>query len=73
MNKQENNADNQPKKWKMALLSWLCNYPLLNILFFLLMPYIGHLNSLLKTLILVPLMGIILGLLQKRLYSWLRH
>jgi uncharacterized protein len=65
----------KPKKWKMALLTWLCIYPLINILFVLLMPYIAHLPNLLKTLILtlilVPVMGVILGKLQKRFQNWL--
>ena len=30
---------NKPKKWKMILLTWICIYPLINILFFVLMPY----------------------------------
>lgn len=67
----------QPKKWKMAFLTWLCIYPLINILFLLLMPYIGHLHNLLKTLImtliLVPLMGLLLGFLQKRFKNWLHN
>jgi uncharacterized protein len=66
----------QPKKWKMALLSWMVIYPLINILFALLMPHIAHLHNLLKTLImtliLVPLMGVILGKLQVKYYNWLR-
>lgn len=65
----------RPKKWKMALLSWVCIYPLINILFVLLMPQIEHLHNLLKTLILtlilVPLMGVLLGQLQKRFQNWL--
>jgi antibiotic biosynthesis monooxygenase (ABM) superfamily enzyme len=65
----------QPKKWKMALLTWLIIYPLINILFALLMPRIGHLHNLVKTLILtlilVPVMGVILGIAQKKLASWL--
>jgi len=65
----------QPKKWKMALLTWLCIYPLINILFAFLMPHIGHLPNLIKTLImtliLVPIMGFLLGLLQKRFKNWL--
>jgi uncharacterized protein len=67
----------QPKKWKMALLTWLCIYPLTNILFALLIPHIGHLHNLLKTLILtlilVPLMGFLLGQLQKRNENWLQR
>jgi antibiotic biosynthesis monooxygenase (ABM) superfamily enzyme len=65
----------RPRKWKMALLTWLCIYPLINILFALLMPHIGNLHNLLKTLvltlILVPLMSVLLGQLQKRFQNWL--
>ncbi len=65
----------QPKKWKMALLTWCIIYPLINILFALLMPHIGHLHNLIKTLImtviLVPIMGILIGLAQKRFADWL--
>jgi uncharacterized protein len=66
----------QPKKWKMALLTWLIIYPLINILFALLMPHIGHLHNLLKTLILtvimVPIMGIMLGIAQNKFGNWLK-
>jgi antibiotic biosynthesis monooxygenase (ABM) superfamily enzyme len=65
----------QPKKWKMALLTWLIIYPLINILFALLMPHIGNFHNLVKTLILtlilVPTMGIILGFAQKKFLNWL--
>lgn len=64
-----------PKKWKMAILTWICIYPLINIIFFSLMPHIEHWNPLLKTLLvtilLVPLMGVLLGILQKRFSHWL--
>jgi hypothetical protein len=66
-----------PKKWKMALITWICIYPLINLLFILLMPHIGHLPNLLKTLILtlilVPVSGIFIGLLQKRFKNWLHR
>lgn len=69
------NTVSKPKKWKMAILTWLCIYPLINILFFLLMPYLTDLHQLVKTLIitiiLVPIMGILLALLQKKYWSWL--
>lgn len=65
----------QPKKWKMMLLSWLTIYPLINIIFFTLVPHIVEWHPLLKTLlitiILVPLMGIIIGMLQKKFSNWL--
>ena len=60
-----------PVKWKIALLTWACIYPLLNLLFLLLMPRISHWpqwsRTLLLTVILVPLMGMLLSVLQKRL------
>ena len=65
----------KPVKWKMAMLTWLCIYPLLNILFFFLMPLIGHLHVLLRTLvitlILVPIMGALIGFLQTKFWTWL--
>jgi antibiotic biosynthesis monooxygenase (ABM) superfamily enzyme len=65
----------QPTKWKMALLTWLCIYPLINLIFFLVMPHIASWHPLLKTLlttaILVPLMGALLGVLQRRAGEWL--
>ena len=64
-----------PKKWKMAVLTWVCIYPLINIIFFLLMPHIGHWHPLLKTflvtILIVPVMGIMLGALQKKFNGWL--
>lgn len=61
----------------MALLTWICIYPLINILFIVLMPHIGHLPNFVKTfimtLILVPLMGILLEKLQKRFQHWLHR
>jgi uncharacterized protein len=64
-----------PKRWKMALLTWACIYPLLNLLLWLLMPHIISWHPLLRTLmltvILVPIMGIVLGALTKRFAGWL--
>lgn len=64
-----------PKKWKMMLLTWVCIYPLINLIFLTLMPHIESWHPLVKTfvvtVILVPLMGLSLGLLQKKLYKWL--
>ncbi len=66
---------NKPKKWKMILLTWICIYPLINILFFVLMPYMIEFHQLLKTLILtlilVPLLSFLLPLLQKKFSNWL--
>ncbi len=64
-----------PKKWKMMVLSWTCIYPLLNIISFLLGPYLSGLDQLLRTLIstiiLVPLMVLLLGVLQGKFRNWL--
>jgi len=65
----------KPNKFKMMLISWICIYPLINIIFFTIMPYITKWHPLLKTLlvtiILVPLMGISVAALQKRVGEWL--
>lgn len=65
-----------PKKWKMMLLTWLFVYPVINILFALLFPIIQEFHQLIKTLILtlilVPLMGIVLPKLHQRFGDWLR-
>lgn len=65
----------RPNKWKMALLSWVSIYPLINLIFFFLMPHIElwHplLKTLLTTLLLVPLMGALLGALQTWVGEWL--
>jgi antibiotic biosynthesis monooxygenase (ABM) superfamily enzyme len=64
-----------PKKWKMLLLSWIFVYPVINILFALLMPVIGELHNLVKTLILsailVPLMGICIPIIHKKYWGWI--
>ena len=66
-----------PKKWKMMLLTGLFIYPVINILFALLFPFIQEFNQLIKTLILtmilVPLMGIVLPKLHHRFAHWLRR
>jgi antibiotic biosynthesis monooxygenase (ABM) superfamily enzyme len=72
-------SDNQhlkPKKWKLLLVSWLFVYPVINLLFAVLMPFIKDLPQLLKTLILtvilVPLMGICIPLLHQKFAGWIR-
>ncbi|SDE98810.1 hypothetical protein SAMN05216464_111192 [Mucilaginibacter pineti] len=59
----------------MALLTWICIYPLINIIFITVMPVIGSWHPLLKTLlttiILVPLMGLSIELLRKQVGDWL--
>jgi len=65
-----------PKKWKMMLLTWMIIYPLVNIVFFILVPYINSWNPFLKTLlitiIIVPIMNVILGFFSKKFTTWLR-
>jgi antibiotic biosynthesis monooxygenase (ABM) superfamily enzyme len=72
-------SDNQhlkPKKWKLLLVSWLFVYPVINLLFAVLMPFIKDFPQLLKTLILtvilVPLMGICIPLLHQKFSGWIR-
>ncbi len=64
-----------PKKWKMMVLSWICIYPLLNIISFLVLPYLSDVNQLVRTLvstlILVPLMVLFLSMLQSKFRNWL--
>ena len=66
----------KPKKWKLLLISWLFVYPVINLLFALLMPIIKDFPQLLKTLvltvILVPLMGICIPLLHQKFAGWIR-
>jgi antibiotic biosynthesis monooxygenase (ABM) superfamily enzyme len=67
----------RPRPWKLALLSWLCIYPLINLLFATLMPLIAPcpvlLRTLLMSLMLVPLMGLLMGFLQTRFKDWLHR
>jgi antibiotic biosynthesis monooxygenase (ABM) superfamily enzyme len=72
-------SDNQhlkPKKWKLLLVSWIFVYPVINLLFAVLMPFIKDFPQLLKTLILtvilVPLMGICIPLLHQKFAGWTR-
>ena len=66
----------KPKKWKLLLVSWLFVYPVINLLFAVLMPFIKDFPQLLKTLILtvvlVPLMGIGIPLLHQKFAGWIR-
>lgn len=65
-----------PKKWKMMLLVWVTIYPLLNIFFPLLSPYISDfslpIRLFIMTVVIVPIMSFILGGLQKKFFAWLR-
>jgi antibiotic biosynthesis monooxygenase (ABM) superfamily enzyme len=67
--------DKKPKIWKMMLVSWIFVYPLINIMFALLMPLVKDYPQLLKTLIftliLVPVMGISIPKLHKKFWNWI--
>jgi len=66
---------NKPKIWKMMLIYWLFVYPVINIMFALVFPLIKDFPQLVKTLIftviLVPLMGIVIPKLHKRFWNWI--
>jgi antibiotic biosynthesis monooxygenase (ABM) superfamily enzyme len=71
-------AMKHPKKWKMAVLSWLAIYPTITILFLVLGDQFALINplplrTLMITVMIVPLMVFLLipGL-QKLMGSWLR-
>ena len=57
------------------LISWLFVYPVINIMFALVFPLIKDFPQLVKTLIftviLVPLMGIVIPKLHKRFWNWI--
>jgi antibiotic biosynthesis monooxygenase (ABM) superfamily enzyme len=57
------------------LVSWIFVYPLINIMFALLMPLVKDYPQLLKTLIftliLVPVMGISIPKLHKKFWNWI--
>lgn len=59
----------------MMLLSWAFVYPVVNILFFFLFPLMQDFHQLLKTLILtlllIPIMGIMLPKIHKRFWNWI--
>ena len=69
------NMDKKPKIWKMMLVSWLFVYPVINLMFALVFPLIKDFPQLVKTLIftliLVPLMGIVIPKLHKRFWNWI--
>lgn len=65
-----------PKKWKLMLVTWMIIYPLLNLLLWILGPYLPGLHPLLRTLILtviiVPTLTLVLPKVHKLLHAWLR-
>lgn len=69
------NTSKKPKVWKLLIISWLFVYPVINILFATLFPIIKDLPQLVKTLILtlilVPLMGLVIPKLHKRFWAWI--
>ena len=65
----------KPKIWKMLFISWLFVYPVINIMCALIFPIISDLpqlgKTLIFTLILVPLMGMVIPKLHKRFWAWI--
>ena len=65
-----------PKKWKMMLITWLFVYPVINILFLTVFPFVKDAHQLVKTLvltlILVPLLGFFVPKLHKKFDVWMR-
>jgi antibiotic biosynthesis monooxygenase (ABM) superfamily enzyme len=65
----------KPKRWKLMLLTWLFVYPIINLLFLLLMPIMKEWHQLLKTLvltlILVPMLGFFLPIIHRKLWNWI--
>ncbi|HAB36164.1 MAG TPA: hypothetical protein DCE58_06145 [Cryomorphaceae bacterium] len=65
----------KPKRWKMILISWLFVYPVVNVMFALIFPLLADLPQLVMTLvftlILVPLMGIVLPKLHQYFWAWI--
>lgn len=72
---ENSNQASKPKIWKMLFISWLFVYPVINIMFALIFPIISDLPQLVKTLIftliLVPLMGMVIPKLHKRFWAWI--
>jgi antibiotic biosynthesis monooxygenase (ABM) superfamily enzyme len=68
------NQSKKPKVWKMLIIAWLYAYPLINILFAIIGPYVGGLHPLLRslviTIVLVPALGLGIPAIQKKFYSW---
>jgi antibiotic biosynthesis monooxygenase (ABM) superfamily enzyme len=65
----------KPKIWKRVLVTWLFAYPLINVLFLIIGPYVHNLHFWIRSLImsafLAPALGLGLPAVQKKLYSWL--
>lgn len=75
MNNTQNEKVAQPKKWKMMLVTFMLVYPVINIIFFLFGELLIALPQLLRTLVLaivlVPLLGTGIPILQKLLRKWI--
>ena len=67
--------EKKPKVWKLILVSWLFVYPAVNIMFVVLFPLLEEFHQLIKTLvftlILVPVMGIVLPRLHRYFWNWI--
>jgi antibiotic biosynthesis monooxygenase (ABM) superfamily enzyme len=68
-------SEKKPKVWKMILISWVFVYPTVNIMFILIFPLLADFHQLIKTLvftlILVPVMGIVLPKLHRYFWNWI--
>jgi antibiotic biosynthesis monooxygenase (ABM) superfamily enzyme len=67
--------EKKPKIWKMLLISWLFVYPVINLMFVFIFPFLVDLPQLAKTfvftVILVPIMGIVIPKLHKKFWNWI--
>jgi antibiotic biosynthesis monooxygenase (ABM) superfamily enzyme len=65
----------KPKIWKRVMVTWLFAYPLINVLFLIIGPYVHHLHfwirSLIMSLFLAPALGLGLPAVQNKLKSWM--
>ena len=71
---QPSTSAQKPKPWKMLLIAFLLVYPVVNIVFAILGPFIINLHPLLRSLIisvvLIPTFGLGVPALQRRFYKW---
>ncbi len=70
--------DEQPKKWKVALLIWIFIYPMVTVLSRFLFPlldgFAAPVKTLVMTAILVPIMAYwYIPFINKRFYKWFRN
>lgn len=70
-----NTENKKPKIWKMLLIGWVFAYVVINLFFALVGPYIQGLHPLLRSIItttvFVPVFGLGIPALQRKLYKWM--